>query len=75
MVFWISVTIIVVGSVLITEVTDYKKKKLVEDHKTNNLALAYQILSARPEATLEDVQALIDENSKQLRLTEKNKTE
>ena len=37
----------------------YKKKKLEEEHRTNNLALAYQILSQRPEVTLDDVKELI----------------
>lgn len=37
----------------------YKKKKLEEEHRTNNLALAYQILSQRPELTLDDVKELI----------------
>ena len=37
----------------------YKKKKLEEEHRTNNLALAYQILSKRPEVTMEEVKELI----------------
>lgn len=37
----------------------YKKKKLEEEHRTNNLALAYQILSQRPEISLEEVKELI----------------
>ena len=39
---------------------DLQKKKIEEEHRTNNLALAYQILSARPEITMEDVKQLVD---------------
>lgn len=37
----------------------YSKKKLEEEHRTNNLALAYQILDKRPEVSLDDVKELI----------------
>lgn len=37
----------------------YKKKKLEEEHRTNNLALAYQIMSKRPEVSLDEVKQLI----------------
>ena len=56
----------VVAIVFITEVSgkisSYNEKKLVEEHKTANLALAYQILSARPELSLKDVMGLIEMN-------------
>lgn len=37
----------------------YKKRRLIEEHRTNNLALAYQILNSRPELTLEQVKELV----------------
>lgn len=37
----------------------YKKRKLIEEHRTNNLALAYQILTKRPELTLDQVKELV----------------
>lgn len=51
------------GSAIIDAVSNYKKKKLEEEHKTTNLALVYQILSARPELSLEEVMTMIDSNS------------
>jgi len=76
MTFWICITIIATSSVVVSEIMEYKKKKMIEDHKTNNLALAYQILSTRPEATLDDVQALIDvENAKKNMISQKNTAE
>ncbi|BCN32583.1 hypothetical protein [Anaeromicropila herbilytica] len=38
----------------------YRLRKLEEDSKTAKLALVYQILSSRPELTLEDVQKYIE---------------
>ena len=59
---FICVTIIIVsqGSEIIEAISQYKSKKLEEEHKTTNLALIYQILSTRPELSFEDVIALID---------------
>ena len=37
----------------------YKRRKLEEEHRTNNLALAYQIMSQRPEVTMEEVKELV----------------
>lgn len=39
---------------------DLQRKQIEEEHRTNNLALAYQILSARPEVTMEEVKQLVD---------------
>lgn len=47
------------------KVSSYKMKKLEEEHKTANLALAYQILSTRPEMTLDDVKLLIETSNGQ----------
>ena len=56
----------IVSIVFIAEASEkisrYNEKKLVEEHKTANLALAYQILSVRPELSLKDVMGLIEMN-------------
>ena len=54
------ITLIVAISVTVPLVFKFKHSKMLEEHKTNNLALAYQILQARPELSLEDVQKLIE---------------
>ena len=51
------------GDKIIKEVSEYKNKKLDEERKTTNLALVYQILSARPELSLEEVLALVDKQN------------
>lgn len=56
---WLSIVAIVVVSIVIPSFSNYQKQKLIEDRKTNNLALAYQILQARPDITIEDIQRLI----------------
>lgn len=43
---------------------DLEKSKLIEEHRTNNLALAYQILSTRPEVSMDEVMMLVDLNDK-----------
>ena len=50
---------IVVPSVGIVLGTSFKRRKMEEEHRTNNLALAYQILASRPEVTMNDVKELI----------------
>lgn len=64
MVFWLAVTIISVVSIVVPSYTSYKKQKMIEERKTNNLALAYQIMSARPDVTLADVEHLISISGK-----------
>lgn len=51
------------GDKIIKAVSEYKNKKLDEERKTTNLALVYQILSARPELSLEEVLALVDKQN------------
>lgn len=50
---------IIIPSVGIPLYFSYKKKKLQEEHRTNNLAIAYQILSQRPEVTMDEVKKLM----------------
>lgn len=50
---------VVIPSVGIPLAYYYKKRKLIEEHRTNNLALAYQILTKRPELTLDQVKELV----------------
>lgn len=40
----------------------YEKWKLEQESQTNKLALAYKILSERPEVTIEQVQQLVDQD-------------
>lgn len=47
---------------------EYMNKKMIEEHTTANLALAYQILNTRPELNLEDIQQLIETNSSKVKL-------
>lgn len=49
----------VIPSVGIPLAYSYKKRRLIEEHRTNNLVLAYQILNKRPELTLEQVKELV----------------
>lgn len=58
-VLFIGIIGVVIPSVGIPLVYSYKKRKLEEEHKTNNIALAYQILSQRPEVTMDEVKELI----------------
>lgn len=83
--FWVIIAIVVgiCGMLGITIGTPlyfvYKKKqielqrsKIEEEHRTNNLALAYQILSARPKVTMEEVKQLVDMAGKDVGNTTKN---
>lgn len=72
MIFWICITIIVVASIAIPSYSSFQKQKMIEDRKTNNLALAYQIMSARPEVTIEDIQHLIEVSGGTLSLPDKD---
>lgn len=56
---FIGIVAVVIPSVGFPLCYCYKKRKLEEEHRTNNLALAYQILSKRPEVTMEEVKDLI----------------
>lgn len=58
---------IVQGQPILDAFTGYKQKKLEEEHKTTNLALVYQILNARPELSLEEVVALIDQKGEDVK--------
>lgn len=69
---WLSIVTIVVVSIAIPSFSNYQKQKLIEDRKTNNLALAYQILQARPDVTIDDVQRLIGMSGGTLNLTDQN---
>ena len=60
MIMWLSIVTIVVASIAIPCYSNYQKQKLIEDRKTSVLALTYQILSARPDITMEDIQKLIE---------------
>lgn len=42
----------------------YKLKKMEEESKTAKLALTYQMLAARPELSLEEIQRYIDSTEK-----------
>lgn len=64
MTFWIAVIIVSVVSIVVPSYTSYKKQKMIEERKTNNLALAYQIMSARPDVTIEDIEHLISISGK-----------
>lgn len=61
------------GSTIIDAVSDYQKKKLIEEHKTTNLALVYQILSTRPELSLEEVMMLVDMEQGRSKIKENKK--
>ena len=72
MIMWLSIVAIVVVSIAIPSYSNYQKQKLIEDRKTNNLALAYQILQARPDITIEDIQRLIGMSGGTLNLSDQN---
>ena len=72
MIMWLSIVVIVVVSIAIPSYSNFQKQKLIEDRKTNILALTYQILSARPDITIEDIQKLIERSGGTYNLTEHN---
>ena len=59
MVGFIGTVMVLIPSVGFPLFYKYKRRKLEEEHRTNNLALAYQILNQRPEVTMDEVKQLI----------------
>lgn len=57
---------ICLGEDIIKQIGQYKSRKLIEESKTAYLAMVYQILSIRPELSLEEVLVLVDKEKNSL---------
>ena len=55
------------GITVVEQVFQYKKKRLKEQSRTNNLAIIYQLLSAREDLKLEDVTQMLELSDKELK--------